>query len=215
MGEPHHEIRMLRLRVHPETPQERHIQRAVSILKEGGIAIVPTDAVYVLAGDLTQRTVLERLVLLKGLEPGKAIFSILCASFSQMAEYVAPLDKERFRLLKRYLPGPYTFIMEASRQVPRLFLNRRHTIGIRIPDHPVPRRLAEALGNPLVSTSLYDEDGEYLRDPEEIERHWKRKVEVFLDSGPGSDRPTTVIDLTGETPTLLRQGRGKFPLEPI
>ncbi len=200
----------IRLKVHPQTPQKRHIAKATQVLKEGGIAIIPTDAVYVLAGDMMQKTVHEKLLKIKNLEKGKATFSIICSGFSQASHYIAPLNKETFRLLKKYLPGPFTFILPASRHVPRIFLNRRHTIGIRIPDHPVPTSLAEALGNPLISTSLYDEEGEYMTDPDKIFEHWKHTVDVILDAGPLGYEPTTVIDLSGQNITIVRQGKGIF-----
>ncbi len=204
-----------RIVVYPESPQKRKIKQTVDILKEGGVAIFPTDSVYAMGVAFSRKDAIERLCELKRIEPAKATFSIICSNFSQVSEYVSPMDKSTFRLLKRHLPGPFTFILPASAKIPRTFLNRRHTIGIRIPDDPVPIAIVEELGEPLITTSLYDEEDEikgYMTDPVEIFERYGKIVEIVVDAGPRGTTPTTVVDLTGEEPVVVRQGAGELIL---
>ncbi len=198
--------------LHPETPQRHKVRQIAEVLRNGGVIIFPTDSVSAMGVAFSQRQATERLCELKGIEPAKATFSIICSDFSQVSEYVAPMDKATFRLLKRNLPGPFTFILPASSKVPRAFLNRRHTIGIRIPDDPIPRAIVEELGEPLISTSLYDEDPTlgYMTDPMAIFEKYGKIVDIVVDGGPRGNVATTVVDLTGDEPQIVREGAGQL-----
>lgn len=196
------------LKIHPQNPNEREIQKAVEILKNGGLIIYPTDTIYGLGCDITNLKAMENLARIKGVKLEKANFSFVCASLSNLSDYVKQLDSSTFRILKRALPGAYTFILGANNNLPKAF-KKKKTIGIRVPDHKIAQTLVERLGNPIVSTSIHDDDQllEYTTDPELIYQKWKGKVDAVIDAGYGDNIASTVIDLSGETPIVLREGK--------
>lgn len=200
------------LKVHPENPGQRQIDHVIRTLEEGGIIIYPTDSVYALGCDITNNRALEKLARLKGKNPRNPDFSFIFNDLSQIADYTRPLSKETFKLLRRNLPGPFTFILEASNKVPKMFKNRKKTIGVRIPDCNVTRAIAENLGRPLLTTSIHDEDEivEYTTDPELIFEKFHKLADLVIDGGPGNNHPTTVVDCTGVEPVILRQGLGEL-----
>lgn len=200
------------LSVHPDNPEIRKIQQAVELIKKGGVVIFPTDTIYALGCDINSKTGIERTCKILGKKPEKANLSIICKDLSNLSEYAAPINGSIFKLIKKSLPGPYTFVLNSSRQVPKIFQNNKKTVGIRIPDNKVTRLLVEYLGNPLVSASVHSEDeiAEYLTEPEEIYEKYKRQIDVFISSGAGDNEPSTVIDCTEDVPVLIRQGKGEF-----
>ena len=197
------------IKIYNENPNPREIKKVVDVLRKGGLVIYPTDTVYGLGCDITHTRALERIARIKGVKLEKANFSFICADLSNLSDYVRQIDSATFRILKHSLPGPYTFILPGNNTLPKAFKNKK-TVGIRIPDNNIARTLVEELGNPIVSTSIYDEDEllEYTTDPELIFEKWKNLVDVVIDGGYGDNIPSTVIDLSGETPVVLRDGKG-------
>ncbi len=202
------------LHIHPVTPQETKILKVVEILQDEGIAIYPTDSVYGMGAAINSKSAIEKLALLRGVKPQDAEFSLLFAELEQIVDYVKPMTKEVFKILKRNLPGPFTFILPASKRIPKLLENRRKTIGIRIPDNNIVRQLAYHLGFPLVNASVHakDEVLEYQTDPSLIWERYKDLVDVVIDGGLGNNEPSTVVDLTEDEPVILRQGIGELRL---
>jgi tRNA threonylcarbamoyl adenosine modification protein (Sua5/YciO/YrdC/YwlC family) len=200
------------LRIHPETPGHRQIQKAVEILRDGGVLIFPTDTVYGLGCDVYHHKAVEKVAQLKGIRPEKANFSFICHSLSQLSDYARHVNNSTFRLMKRHLPGPYTFILEAGSNVPRIFRNRKKTIGIRIPDNPIILEIVKELGNAMLTTSVHDDDAvlDYTTDPELIYDHYKNIVDAVIDGGTGKNVPSTVIDCTGDEPVVVREGIGRI-----
>ncbi|MBE7175258.1 MAG: threonylcarbamoyl-AMP synthase [Mucilaginibacter polytrichastri] len=198
------------LRIHPENPQAASIKQAVDILRSGGIIIYPTDTVYGLGCDITRPKAIERICQIKGIKPEKASFSFICYDLSHISEYTKPIDTSTFRLLKKALPGPFTFIFNASGQVPKLLSSNRKTVGIRVPDNAIARELVHQLGNPILSTSIYDDDDviEYSTDPELIHEKYENLVDAVIDGGYGGNEASTVIDCTSGDFEILRQGKG-------
>jgi tRNA threonylcarbamoyl adenosine modification protein (Sua5/YciO/YrdC/YwlC family) len=198
------------IKIHPESPSLRQIQHVVEVLKEGGIIIYPTDTIYGLGCDITNHKAVERIAQLKGVNPEKVNFSFICYDLSHLSDYTKPIDNDVYRLMKKHLPGPYTFILEANNKVPKLFQSRKKTVGIRIPDNHIPRELVRELGNPVMSTSIHDDDTllEYTTDPELIYEKYKNLVDIVIDGGVGGNLPSTVVDCTGNEIKVLRQGRG-------
>lgn len=198
------------LRIHPDNPDARRLDQAVRALRSDGVLVVPTDTVYSFACALGSSKGLEQLARLKGIRPEKANFSLLCADLSMISAFTKPLGNDVFKLMKRALPGPYTFILEASSQVPKWFTSNRKAIGIRVPDHPVAQALLAAHGAPLVVTSVHDDDEvlEYTTDPELIDERFGDRVEFVIDGGYGHLHASTVIDCTGATPEVVREGLG-------
>jgi len=201
------------LKLYNENPNPKEIAKAVKILQQGGLVIYPTDTVYGLGCDITNAKALEKIARLKGVKLEKAHFSFVCSDLSHLSDYVKQLDSPTFKLLKRALPGPYTFILPGSNTLPKAF-KKRKTVGIRVPDNAIARALVAALGNPIVSTSIYDEDElvEYTTDPELIYEKWQHKVALVIDGGYGDNQPSTVIDLTGSVPEVLREGKGSISI---
>lgn len=201
------------LPIHPKNPESRKIAQVVQALREGGVIIYPTDTVYGIGCDLMNRKAIDRLGQLEGIRPNKFQLTFICADFSQLSQYTLQLSSYEFKLLKQHLPGPFTFIIQAGSLVPKIMGTNKKTVGIRIPDHPVPRELVKALGHPLVSASVKDLDAvkEYTTDPEEIYERFKHRVDLVIDSGPSGNIPSTVIDLTSGEAVLVRQGLGVFP----
>ncbi len=201
------------LKLYNENPNPKEIAKAVKILQQGGLIIYPTDTVYGLGCDITNTKALEKIARLKGVKLEKAHFSFVCSDLSHLSDYVKQLDSPTFKLLKRALPGPYTFILPGSNTLPKAF-KKRKTVGIRVPDNAIARALVAALGNPIVSTSIYDEDElvAYTTDPELIYEKWQQKVALVIDGGYGDNQPSTVIDLTGSVPEVLREGKGSVSI---
>ena len=202
------------LRIHPENPEPRKVKELAGILQQGGVAILPTDTVYAFVCDLAQYRGFEKICRIKGVKPAKANFSLLCTDLSNISVYTKPFDRATYKLLNKALPGPYTFILEASHEVPSLFRSNKKTIGLRVPDHPIVAALVEQLGRPLVATSLHDADTivEYPSDPIDIREEWEQVVDVVVDGGFGKLVPSTVIDCTADEPVLIREGAGDTTL---
>lgn len=200
------------LSIHPLNPEGRKIARAVELLRGGGVIVYPTDTVYGIGCDLTNRKAVERLCRILEIKPQKLDLSFICNDLSHISEYVRNLDTPSFKLLKKNLPGPFTFLLEASARVPRILDVNKKTVGIRIPDHHIPRQIVASLGNPLITSSIKDDDQikEYTTDPEEIFEDFKNKVDLVIDGGAGGNVPSTFVDLTGGDPVILRQGRGEL-----
>ena len=197
------------IKIYNENPNEREIDKVVKILQKGGLIIYPTDTVYGLGCDITNTKAMERVAQLKGLKLDKDNFSFICYDLSNLSDYVKQIDTPAYKILKKALPGPYTFILPSSTSLPKAFKNKK-TVGIRIPDNNIIRELVKKLGNPIVSTSIYDEDDllEYTTDPELIYEKWGNKVDIVIDGGYGSNIPSTVIDLSEGEITVLREGKG-------
>lgn len=198
------------LRVHPLNPEGRKIQHAVDVLKRGGIIIYPTDTIYGIGCDLMNRKTIERLCHVMDIKPQKLDLSFICNDLSHISEYVKRIDTPVFKILKKALPGPYTFIMESSSKVPKILNINKKTVGIRIPDHAIPRSIVALLGNPLITSSIKDDDviKEYTTDPEEIYEDFKHSVDLVIDGGPGNNIPSSVIDCTGDEIVIVREGLG-------
>lgn len=195
-----------RLAIHPKNPQGRHIARAVEALKNGGIIVYPTDTVYGLGCDITQRDALERVIRIKGRDPKKPM-SFVCSDLTHISRYANVTDFA-YKILKRYLPGPYTFVLPASRDTPKLLQSKQRTVGIRIPNHPVPLALVAQLGEPLLSTSANRSSEETVSDPDELERRFGHNVDLILECGPLPVLPSSVISLVGDRVEILREGAG-------
>lgn len=197
------------IKLYNENPNEKDISRVVEVLHRGGLIIYPTDTVYGLGCDITNTKALEKIARIKGVKLEKANFSFVCSDLKNLSDYVKQIDTSTFKLLKRTLPGPYTFIMQGNNNLPKDF-KKKKTVGIRVPDNLIARTIVEKLGNPIVSTSIYDEDDviEYTTDPELIFEKWQNKVDLVIDGGYGDNVASTVIDLSGDAPKVLREGKG-------
>ena len=202
------------IRIHPDNPNHQQILKVVDILKKGGIIIYPTDTVYGLGCDIFNQKGIERIAKIKGVKTEKTKFSFICHNLSHLSDYTKYVDNDVFKLMKKYLPGPFTFILHANSNVPRLFKNNKKTVGIRIPDHNIPLQIVKELGNPILTTSIHDEDEliDYTTDPELIHDKFEKLVDLVIDGGFGNIEPSTVIDCTQEIPEILRQGMGVFEL---
>lgn len=198
------------LNIHPENPDPKRVQEVVKCLRDGGLIIYPTDAVYAIGCDLMNIRALEKLARLKGIKLEKANFSLICYDLSHLSEYAKPIDNTVFKLMKKSLPGPYTFILNASSNVPKIFQSKKKTVGIRIPDNNIPREIVKELGNPIVSTSVHDDDEilEYTTDPELIHEKFQKHVDIVINGGFGNLDASTIFDCTGDTPELVREGIG-------
>ncbi len=200
---------MLRLHVKLDTPQPRHIERAAELLRTGGLAAYPTDTTYGLGCDIYAKRTIDRIYALKGLDREHRL-SFLCSDLSEVARY-AVVEDRNYRILRHHVPGPYTFILPATREVPKLIQSKTRTVGIRIPTCPVSTMLIRALGHPIISTTvsrLVDNEVAYSNDPDEIAKLFARSIDVLLDGGPLYGEPSSIIDLSGNTPTVLRKGSG-------
>ncbi len=199
------------LKIYPDNPNPKHINRVVEVLKNGGLIIYPTDTVYGLGCDIYNQKAVERVARLKGKKPEDADFSFIVSDLSHLSEYTKLVDNSIFKLMKKNLPGPFTFILQASSKVPRIFKNKKKTIGLRIPDNPVIREIVNQLGNPILTTSIHDDDDvlEYTTDPELIHEKYEDLVDIVIDGGFGNNQASTVIDCTGDEPELIRQGIGE------
>ena len=201
------------IKIYEENPNPRDIERIVSIVRGGGLIIYPSDTVYALGCDITNNRALERVAKIKGVKLAKENFSFVCKDLSNLSDYVKQIDTATFKLLKRALPGPYTFILPGNNTLPTVFKKKKE-VGIRVPDNLITTTIIDVLGNPIVSTSIYDEDEvvEYMTDPELIFEKWGDLVDVVVDGGYGDNIPSTVIDLTSGEPTLIREGKGSLEI---
>ena len=201
------------IRIYEENPNPKEIKRVVEALRDGALIIYPTDTVYGLGCDITNNAALERIAQLRGVKLEKANFSFICENLSNLSDYVRQIDTQTFKILKRNLPGPYTFILPGNNNLPSVF-RKKKTVGIRIPDNNICRALVSGLGNPIVSTSIRDEDEvlEYTTDPELILEKWDNLVEIVIDGGYGDNIPSTVIDLTTPEPEVIREGKGSLEI---
>ena len=197
--------------IHLDNPQPKQVQNAVKVLMDGGIAIIPTDTVYALACDYKNSKAMERMAQLKGMQASKTKFSFLFKDLSHVSEYTKQFDTPTYKLLKRALPGPYTFILEASNTLAKTFKNKKKTVGIRVPANNIVKELCDRLGSPLAVTSLLSEDEimEYPTDATLIYDEFKDLVDVVIDGGIGGLIPSTIINLTGYEPEIIREGLGK------
>lgn len=200
------------LRIHPENPGQRNINTVVECLKDGGVVIFPTDTIYAMGCDIYKTRALDRVAQIKGIRIEKANFSFLCHDLSQLSDFTKPISNEVFKLMKRTLPGPFTYILNANNNVPRLFQSKKKTIGIRVPEHKIIAEIIRQLGNPLTSSSIHDEDEivEYSTDPELIYEKFEKLVDIVIDGGYGDNEPSTIIDCTGDEILIVREGKGKL-----
>lgn len=199
------------LHIHPDNPQPRNIQTVIDCLRSGGVIIYPTDTIYGIGCDIYNQQAIERICRIKNIVPKNANFSFICRDLSHLSDYARNIDTPIFRILKNALPGPYTFILEATREVPKLLKTKKDTVGIRVPDHIICQTIVQELGHPLMSASLpMDDDVEYFTDPEMIYDVFGKQVDIVIDSGIGNMIASTVIDCTDGTPQLVREGAGKW-----
>ena len=198
------------LKIYEDNPNEKYIQQVVDLLKRGGIIIYPTDTVYGIGCDITQQKAIEKVCQIRGLKADKANLSFICYDLTDIAQYTKPFDTVVFRVLKKALPGPFTFIFNASNQVPKLLSSKKKTVGIRVPDNNIVREIVRQLGNPIVTTSIRDEDDilEYSTDPELIYEKYAEAVDAVIDGGYGNNIASTVVDVTSGDFEIIREGKG-------
>jgi tRNA threonylcarbamoyl adenosine modification protein (Sua5/YciO/YrdC/YwlC family) len=200
------------LTIHPLTPEARKIGHVVEVLSKGGIIVYPTDTVYGIGCDLMNRRAVERLCQITGVKPQKMHLSFICYDLSHISKYVQRIDTPEFKILKAALPGPFTFIFQSSSNVPKILDVNKKTVGIRIPAHAIPLEIVKLLGNPLITSSIKDDDTikEYTTDPDEIFEDFKHTVDLVINGGSGGNIPSTIVDFTGGEPVVTRQGLGEF-----
>ena len=201
------------IKIYEDKPNEAAIAKVVKVLRDGGLVIYPTDTVYGLGCDITNSRALEKIAKIKGIKLEKANWSFICHDLSNLSDYVRQIDTATFKILKRALPGPYTFILPGNNNLPKEF-KKKTTVGIRVPDNNIILELVRQLGNPIVSTSIRDDDDviEYTTDPELIFEKWQNLVDVVIDGGYGDNQPSTIIDLSGPEPVILREGKGDIDI---
>lgn len=201
------------IKIYEDKPNEAAIKKVVAALKDGAIIIYPTDTVYGFGCDITNSRALEKLAKIKGIKLEKANFSFVCSSLSNISDYVKQIDTATFKILKRALPGPYTFILPGNNDLPKEF-RKKKTVGIRVPQNNIALQIVEMLGNPIISTSIKDDDDviEYSTDPELIFEKWQNKVDLIIDGGYGDNVASTIIDLTGDEPEVIREGKGSLDI---
>jgi len=197
------------IKIYPENPNEKEIAKVVKTLENGGLIIYPTDTVYGLGCDITNSKALEKIARIKGVKLEKANFSFVCSDLKNISDYVKQIDTSVFKILKRALPGPYTFILPGNNSLPKDF-KKKKTIGIRVPNNNIATEIVRQLGNPIVSTSIYDQDEiiEYTTDPELIFEKWQNIVDIVIDGGYGDNVASTIIDLSEDEPQIIREGKG-------
>ncbi len=200
------------IEIDPYNINDRLIKQAVKILQDGGVIIYPTDTVYGIGCDITQNKAVEKICKIRHLDPDRAMLAMICKDMSQVSDYVAQMDTSLFRLMKKYLPGPFTFILKANGDVPKMFKNRKKTVGIRIPDNKIVLKIVEELGRPILTTSLKSDDEilEYFTDPFEIYEDFQHQVDMVIDGGSGGNVPSTLVDCTGDAPAVIREGAGEW-----
>jgi tRNA threonylcarbamoyl adenosine modification protein (Sua5/YciO/YrdC/YwlC family) len=198
------------LRIYPENPGERQIRIVTECLNDGGIIIYPTDTVYGIGCDIFKSKAVERVALLRGIKPEKARFSFICHNLSQLSDFCKPIDNTTFKMMKANLPGPFTFILDANNNVPKLIQSKKKTVGIRIPDNLIPLEIVKMLDHPIMSTSIHDEDDiiEYMSDPDLIYEKYENLVDIVIDGGYGGNEVSTIIDCTSGNIEIIRQGKG-------
>jgi tRNA threonylcarbamoyl adenosine modification protein (Sua5/YciO/YrdC/YwlC family) len=202
------------LTIHPDNPDARKIAQVVDCLKQGGIIVYPTDTVYSMGCDMLNSKALEKLALIKQIKLDKANFSLVCHDLSNLTEYSKQLSNPVFKMMRNSLPGPYTFILEASKAIPKIFSDRKKTVGIRVPDNAIARAIVKALGHPIVSTSVHDDDRivDYTTDAELIYEKWSNRVDIVIDGGPGGLEPSTIISCVNDQIEVLRVGKGSVDM---
>ncbi|HEY2720774.1 MAG TPA: L-threonylcarbamoyladenylate synthase [Chitinophagaceae bacterium] len=198
------------LSIHPENPQVRNIKMVVDTLQRGGVIIYPTDTIYGLGCDIFQHKAIEKICRIKKIDPPKAQLSFICYDLSNLSDFAKQLSRTTYRLLKEHLPGPYTFILPASKQVPKILQSKKETIGLRVPDNEIARSILKELGHPILSASLPGEAIEEYTDPQVIYENFSNEVDIVVDGGIGGTIPSTIIDCTKEKPELIRQGAGEW-----
>jgi len=202
------------IRIYPENPNPKHIRQVVDLLEVGGIIIYPTDTVYAMGCDIKANKSIDKIARFKGLNPENPDLSLIFHDMSQLSEYTVVRDNTIFKLLKRNLPGPFTFIVRANNQIPKLFKNKKKTVGIRIPDNPIVLQLVKELGRPIITTSIHDPDEivEYTTDPELIHEKFREFADIVIDGGYGKNEASTIVDCTTDEPEIIRQGLGILEL---
>mgnify|MGYP006131369893 FL=1 len=202
------------LRIDKDSPDERRIQQVVECLRMGGVIIYPTDTVYTLGCDISNKKAYEKVCALKDVRPNKANFSFVCYDLRHISDYTISLPTPTYKLMHRLLPGPYTFILNANKTIQRLFAYKKKEVGIRVPNHAIPRAIVQELGHPILSASIKNEDEilEYMTDPEEIYYEYKDIVDIVIDGGAGMNEPSTIINYTDKEPFLVRQGLGPIDI---
>ncbi len=197
------------LKIYPENPQEKQMEEVVETLRKGGLIVYPSDTIYALGCDINNLKAMNKLAKIKGVKLEKSKFSIICNNLSHLSDFTKPINNSVFRLIKNHIPGAFTFIFEANKNLPLAYKGHK-TVGIRVPDHNIPRLIVEKLGNPIASTSIKDEDEiiEYTTDPELIAEKYEHLVDIVIDSGFGDNIASTVVDLTSGEPEILREGKG-------
>jgi tRNA threonylcarbamoyl adenosine modification protein (Sua5/YciO/YrdC/YwlC family) len=200
------------IKIYPENPNPKAIEQVVQVLRRGGIIIYPTDTVYGLGCDITNHKAIETICRIRNIKPEKANFSFVCYDLSHIADYIKPIDNTTFRVLKKALPGPFTFIFKASHNVPKLLSSKKKTVGIRVPDNNIAREIVKALGNPILSSSINDDDEiiEYSTDPELIYEKYQNLSDIVIDGGYGDNIPSTVVDCTNGEFEIIRNGKGEL-----
>jgi tRNA threonylcarbamoyl adenosine modification protein (Sua5/YciO/YrdC/YwlC family) len=201
------------LHLHPQSPQPRNIRTIVECIRDGGLIIYPTDTIYGLGCDIFQTKAIDRLCLIKNIPPQKAQLSFICYDLSDLSKYAKSISTPVYRLLRSHLPGPYTFILQASREVPKILKSKKDTIGIRVPDNNIARAIVRELTYPIISTSLPGEIVEDYTDPETIYEKFSKVVDIVVHGGPGGITPSTVIDCTTDEPVVIREGLGEWVAE--
>ena len=198
------------LRINPDKPSYDEIAQVVTCLRDGGVVIYPTDTVYGIGCDINRQRAVERVCKMKGIDPEKANFSFICSDLSHLSDFTKPVNTSTYKVMKKALPGPFTFILEANNNVPKLFKSKKKTVGIRIPDNTICLEIVKQLGNPIMSTSVHDDDEiiEYTTDPELIHEKYKDLVDIVIAGGYGNNEASTVVDCTTGDFTILRQGMG-------
>lgn len=196
------------IRIHPDNPQERLIKQVAECLLDGGVIIYPTDTVYGFGCDIFQPKAVERICRIKAIDPAKANLSFVCSDLSDLSKYARAISTPQYRFIKTHIPGPFTFILSASKEVPKILKSKKETIGLRIPDHKITHAIAEKLGHPILSSSLPGEMLEEYTDPELIYEKFEKLVDIVIDAGIGGMEYSTVIDLTEDEPVVVRQGIG-------
>ena len=201
------------IQIHPDNPQPRLVKQVVECLKDGGVIIYPTDTIYGLGCDINQHKAVERICKIKNVDPQKAQLSFICRDLSHLSDYTKTIDTPLYRMLKSYLPGPYTFILPASKQVPKILQSKKSTVGLRVPDNIICQHILDELGNPILSASLPGDMVEEYTDPEVMQENFGDKVDFVIDGGIGCMVPSTVVDCTTDEWTIIRQGKGEFIFE--
>jgi tRNA threonylcarbamoyl adenosine modification protein (Sua5/YciO/YrdC/YwlC family) len=198
------------IKIYPENPNYKQISKIIEVLQKGGIIIYPTDSVYGMGCDIHNHKAVERIAKIKGVKSDKANFSIICHNLSQLSDYTRPITNAVFKLMKKNLPGPFTFILKANNKVPDIFQSNKKTVGIRIPNNNIVLEIVKEFGSPLLTTSVHDEDEiiEYTTDPELIHENFSEIVDLVIDGGYGQNVPTTIVDCTEDEPVIIRQGIG-------